>query len=187
MLSESRLAGTFLVKSVTFSRQYSWLCQINDLPYCQTAYPRRGSMNRWMLISLCLVFTSVVPFSRAGAVNECADCVERKRQMCAQECLLVGPSHSIQCQLDCVRHYCGHRCKADDPALLSVTNPDCTECLDRQFNLCDPDCPTGTDRIRALCKLDCSSKKCSINCPTSPTVKNKPAVKWVVDNPPRKQ
>ena len=126
-------------------------------------------MTRRYLAIFALSCWALFSATYAKAVNECPDCVERKKQMCAQECSQVAASKAQKCQTDCVRQYCRHRCEADDPALKGLLNPECDDCLDQQFNLCNTECPTGTDRIRALCKLDCAKKRCRADCPGEST------------------
>lgn len=108
----------------------------------------------------------------AASASECGSCVERKGKMCAQECRLVQDSRVRECQNDCIKEYCSHRCKDSDPELQRYLAKDCDQCLDQQFNLCDPNCQVGTDRERAVCKLDCSAKHCQDKCtkPEEPAV-----------------
>ncbi len=124
----------------------------------------KKSLCGWIFLGLLSIIVSI-PLHAALALNECAECVERKKPMCSQECLLVSPERSIKCQDDCVRQYCRHRCSPGDPALSGLANPVCTDCLDRQYNLCESECPTGADRLRAVCKIDCANKRCKDNCP----------------------
>jgi hypothetical protein len=112
-------------------------------------------------------FAIIVLIPCAYAANECPDCVERKKQMCAKECQLVAPEHTVKCQSDCIKQYCAHRCTPNDPSFKWLSDPDCNDCLDQQYNLCASDCTTGTDRVRALCKLDCAKQRCVSNCPAA--------------------
>jgi hypothetical protein len=98
--------------------------------------------------------------------DDCAQCVERKKGMCAQECRLVPAEKSLICQSDCVQQYCLHRCPTLNPAIGEMPQS-CDECRDQQFTLCEANCPLGTDRVRSMCKLGCAKQRCEALCSTA--------------------
>ena len=106
----------------------------------------------------------LISWARPVQATECGDCVERKAKTCSEECKLVDVSRIRDCQNDCVKEYCKHRCQGGEPELSSFLAKDCEQCLDQQFNLCETKCVVGTDRIRAECKLGCSKANCSAVC-----------------------
>ena len=94
--------------------------------------------------------------------DECIDCVERKKSMCASECELVDSSQALKCQKDCNFQYCSHKCSPDHDVFKNFLAADCEKCQDEQYQLCD--CPTGSDRSQAICRISCASKNCEKIC-----------------------
>lgn len=96
--------------------------------------------------------------------SECSQCVQRKQNLCANECKLVRKDVVLQCQTDCIKDYCKHYCGESSDEYKKILNSSCSDCLDQQFNLCEPVCSTGSERSCALCKLDCSEARCLEQC-----------------------
>lgn len=64
------------------------------------------------MFKLLLLF--VLTFNVSLAVSEenraeCAQCEERKSEMCTEECLLVG-ERKQECIEACTKEYCKHKC-----------------------------------------------------------------------------
>lgn len=107
-----------------------------------------------------LILLLIIP--SISFADECIDCVERKKQICASECSLVDSKNALRCQKDCNIQYCAHKCPENHEVYKNFLEASCEKCLDDQYNLCE--CPTGSERTQAICKISCSEKKCKQLC-----------------------
>lgn len=109
-----------------------------------------------------LVALLILLFPSISLADDCNECIERKKQMCASECDLVDSKSALKCQKDCIIQYCSHKCSAEHEAIKNLLEYSCEKCQDDQFNLCE--CSIGSDRTQAICKISCAKKKCEPIC-----------------------
>ena len=94
----------------------------------------------------------------------CQACIDRKSQLCADECEDVAVNRALGCQRRCFEDYCAHRCEKGAPEFVSCEFPSCESCPKRQFDLCEPHCVTGDPEEKNQCKNQCANERCRHIC-----------------------
>ena len=51
--------------------------------------------------------------------DQCAECKERKSEMCNEECLRVEDDRSLECISNCIQEYCTHKCNSEEAPTTS--------------------------------------------------------------------
>ena len=60
-----------------------------------------------------LVLFLVIPTSAISEEeNQCAECKDRKSEMCSEECTLVEDK-KLECIEHCIKEYCAHKCERE--------------------------------------------------------------------------
>lgn len=67
--------------------------------------------NITLFIMILANFTSAFAEEQAGEKkDQCAECKQRKAEMCHEECALVEEDRESECIENCINEYCSHKC-----------------------------------------------------------------------------